>query len=176
MTMLLATEWAQRRREVLERDDHVCIYCGLEARSIDHVIPICQGGTDDAENLVASCRSCNAEKNGRTPDQWKNGVTTRSVSKCKEKRFNRYVQIAIKRRTMTRFKAARDKQGEGMPNDRCTSDLFLSFLLCAWETMTDERRKQVNELVEQQCRTGKIKRPHMRDDDLRWHRKEQKQC
>ena len=36
---------------------------------VDHVIPVCQGGTNDIENLITSCFSCNSGKGGRTVEQ-----------------------------------------------------------------------------------------------------------
>ena len=41
-----------------------CAYCGRRADSVDHVIPRCQGGSDDAGNLVPACKPCNSSKNG----------------------------------------------------------------------------------------------------------------
>lgn len=55
---------------VFERDGRACRYCGSEeALSIDHVVPRCQGGLDNSDNLVVACRSCNSRKGGRTPEQ-----------------------------------------------------------------------------------------------------------
>lgn len=63
------------RAAIMLRDDGVCRYCGMEldgedvdsSPAIDHVIPQCQGGSDDISNLALSCRRCNSSKGGRTP-------------------------------------------------------------------------------------------------------------
>ena len=34
--------------------------------TVDHVIPISKGGTDEDFNLVAACQKCNYSKNNRT--------------------------------------------------------------------------------------------------------------
>lgn len=49
----------------------VCAYCGTrpERMTIDHVIPLCQGGNNEPRNLVPACVSCNPRKGGRTPEQ-----------------------------------------------------------------------------------------------------------
>ncbi len=61
------------RKNILTRDGYICQYCGKEANSneltIDHVIPKVQGGSNDWNNVVASCRSCNMSKGGLTPRQ-----------------------------------------------------------------------------------------------------------
>ena len=45
----------------------VCTYCG-EAKPLtrDHKIPLSRGGTDDIENILPACRSCNSRKRTRT--------------------------------------------------------------------------------------------------------------
>ena len=57
------------RLAVLIRDGFRCVYCGAtkeDARlEVDHVIPVCKGGTNDIGNLVASCRECNIGKGGK---------------------------------------------------------------------------------------------------------------
>lgn len=63
------------RREILERNGYTCQVCGAGAGEesgceqgkkcrlqIDHVIPISQGGTDDAHNLRAVCVGYNKDK------------------------------------------------------------------------------------------------------------------
>ena len=41
-----------------------CVYCGsTDKPSIDHIIPIDKGGTQDHKNLIRACRSCNSAKN-----------------------------------------------------------------------------------------------------------------
>lgn len=38
--------------------------------TIDHVIPVCKGGTDDDSNLVPCCKQCNMRKATRTLAEW----------------------------------------------------------------------------------------------------------
>ncbi len=61
------------RINIFLRDQHVCQYCGdLFARNqltLDHVIPIVQGGRKSWENIVTACKPCNQRKGGRTPHQ-----------------------------------------------------------------------------------------------------------
>lgn len=64
----------QEGLEILERDQYVCRYCGLDGRanfenalamSVDFVVPRARKGKKDPANLVACCRSCNMIKGTR---------------------------------------------------------------------------------------------------------------
>lgn len=92
-TRLVGIGLSPNRPNVIARDRHRCLYCGVEPRTrggrpnadaltIDHVIPRCQaeygyveapwrGGelvpVGDWENLATACQPCNCRKGGRTP-------------------------------------------------------------------------------------------------------------
>ncbi|MGN6607184.1 MAG: HNH endonuclease [Jatrophihabitans sp.] len=53
------------RRAVLERDAHICVYCGVKADTIDHVRPRSRGGAHIWTNVVAACARCNHRKGDR---------------------------------------------------------------------------------------------------------------
>ena len=61
------------RRNIFVRDHDTCQYCGRRFHrkdlSLDHVIPLSQGGGTTWANIVASCIPCNSKKGGRTPRQ-----------------------------------------------------------------------------------------------------------
>jgi 5-methylcytosine-specific restriction endonuclease McrA len=57
------------RRAVFARDGHRCQYCNRAAENIDHVVPRSRGGAHAWDNVVASCRSCNARKEDRLPGE-----------------------------------------------------------------------------------------------------------
>lgn len=59
------------RFEVLRRDNYTCRYCRSsdEALTVDHVLPVALGGTDEPSNLVAACRDCNAGKASTAPTE-----------------------------------------------------------------------------------------------------------
>ena len=59
--------WRARRLEVLARDQWTCFYCMQPATTVDHVIPIKDGGDPLAyDNLVSSCITCNSRKGSRS--------------------------------------------------------------------------------------------------------------
>jgi 5-methylcytosine-specific restriction endonuclease McrA len=48
-------------------DVHVCQYCGLGAKSLDHLFPLVvnkklSGYISDANNLIPCCKDCNSSK------------------------------------------------------------------------------------------------------------------
>ena len=59
----------RERFSVFERDGFTCQYCGRMPPEVvlhvDHIIPVYEGGTNDRENLITSCDSCNLGK-GKT--------------------------------------------------------------------------------------------------------------
>jgi 5-methylcytosine-specific restriction endonuclease McrA len=61
------------RANIFLRDHHACQYCGRTFAkahlTLDHVIPIVQGGKKGWENIVTACKPCNQRKGGRTPAQ-----------------------------------------------------------------------------------------------------------
>ncbi|MBK8514881.1 MAG: HNH endonuclease [Saprospiraceae bacterium] len=49
----------------------VCNYCGsTENLTLDHIIPKYKGGTDNAENLIYACTSCNSSKGKKDLMEW----------------------------------------------------------------------------------------------------------
>lgn len=68
--------------QAIKARDGGCVYCsrkegeytppetpGDALMCIDHVVPVSVGGTDDPQNLVCACSSCNLFKSNRTPDE-----------------------------------------------------------------------------------------------------------
>lgn len=55
------------RAQVFERDGHRCQYCGsTDALGLDHIIPMDEGGSHEAENLRVACHTCNSTKRNRS--------------------------------------------------------------------------------------------------------------
>lgn len=62
---------SRRRREIFDRSNGLCHYCGTALRQdgkwhVEHQMPRALGGTDEPANLVASCVSCNLRKKDKT--------------------------------------------------------------------------------------------------------------
>lgn len=70
---------SKKRREIIRKqfsDDPSCRYCkailGEHEATLDHKIPRSMGGTNEASNLLLSCRQCNKKKSDLMP--WEYGV------------------------------------------------------------------------------------------------------
>lgn len=56
----------QLSKELAARDAKVCRYCGsTENLSIDHIVPLARGGTNDLDNLQFLCMPCNRRKGAK---------------------------------------------------------------------------------------------------------------
>jgi hypothetical protein len=54
-------------QEILEKYDHRCAYCGVpDAKTMDHVVSLKNGGIHTASNVVPACRQCNSSKGSRS--------------------------------------------------------------------------------------------------------------
>lgn len=61
----------QRRAQIMQRDNGACRSCGSTTDvCIDHIVPLCQGGSNEVSNLQVLCRPCNSSKAWLSPEQW----------------------------------------------------------------------------------------------------------
>lgn len=65
----------QRLDAAVRGQDGRCFWCGrhfddLVTPTVDHVVPRLKGGPSWAENEVAACRRCNAERGHTSPVEW----------------------------------------------------------------------------------------------------------
>ncbi len=76
----LSRAYRKARLACLQMAGYVCHYCGQDATTADHVIPIAKGGDPiDQSNLVASCVSCNSRKGSRNQGSFLEGMRTPPV-------------------------------------------------------------------------------------------------
>lgn len=66
--LLTAAEW----RAIKITWQGRCAYCDCEPEilTMDHVTPLCRGGSHTAENVVPACGPCNFSKGGKLLDEW----------------------------------------------------------------------------------------------------------
>lgn len=58
------------REDFVDKTDWVCVYCGEQAATVDHLIALDLGGTNNKENLAKCCYSCNNDKSNKTLGQF----------------------------------------------------------------------------------------------------------
>ena len=60
------------RENVYQRDNRKCIVCGKTnwKMTLDHLIPVDKGGTNDEWNLATMCEKCNCEKGNKIIDEF----------------------------------------------------------------------------------------------------------
>jgi 5-methylcytosine-specific restriction protein A len=63
----------RRLRLMFLREHPLCALCGAPATEVDHIIPIRLGGSNDAANLQALCKSCHSAKTAREDGRWGRG-------------------------------------------------------------------------------------------------------
>ncbi len=60
-----------KREIVFKKDDYICLVCGetwVHKLSLDHIVPLFHGGSDDVDNLQTLCIKCNIRKGARIRD------------------------------------------------------------------------------------------------------------
>jgi hypothetical protein len=59
------------KRSIKEEWGFKCCYCeSTENLSLDHVLPKVHGGTDEVNNIVCACVSCNKDKGHQKMEEW----------------------------------------------------------------------------------------------------------
>jgi len=55
-----------------------CHYCGAQCAfselTLDHIVPVADGGSNSLDNLVLACRPCNVRKGKKSKDEFLKGA------------------------------------------------------------------------------------------------------
>ncbi len=66
---LRKTRWWQQKSA-----SSICWYCRRKVApkdiTMDHIVPLAQGGRSNRDNLVPACKSCNSKKKNMMPIEW----------------------------------------------------------------------------------------------------------
>lgn len=69
-----AVDFPTLKHQIVVQQGHRCYYCKRAMKSkdftLDHLIPQMRGGTDDRDNLVATCKPCNQDKESMTEEEY----------------------------------------------------------------------------------------------------------
>jgi 5-methylcytosine-specific restriction endonuclease McrA len=66
-----ASIYLVRQSDLQKIGEQLCIYCGADGQTIEHIIPLSRGGTHSIGNLAAACGPCNFSKAGKTIMEWR---------------------------------------------------------------------------------------------------------
>ena len=75
-SQVYGADWRRARAKALERAGRRCEQCrsGMSL-SVDHIVPVSQGGTHDQGNLMVLCRTCHAAKTATEGGGWRTSRT-----------------------------------------------------------------------------------------------------
>lgn len=72
------------QQRIWAADGFECQYCGVEMGkqllTIDHFIPLEEGGENNARNYLTACKPCNKDKGSQHPREWKDQATYERLS------------------------------------------------------------------------------------------------
>lgn len=61
----------ERKAAIWEETNGCCVYCGYQIaenlRTLDHIVPACQGGSWQTCNICPACRDCNEWRRDKMP-------------------------------------------------------------------------------------------------------------
>ena len=99
----------EKKEKILHKSKGVCAHCGkeldLETMTVDHVIPLSKGGTNELKNLVALCEDCNQGKRNYVVEpedffKYLDWVYTRDLSKL-YKEYSETIDWVSKRQILS---------------------------------------------------------------------------
>ena len=90
------------RRDIYNKYDGHCAYCGkkidFDDMTIDHIVAISKGGSNDIANTIPSCQLCNNQKADRTVEEFRAFLESITETLDENKQYRlalRYKKIAI---------------------------------------------------------------------------------
>lgn len=67
------------RKQIYRKSNGFCCLCGefvdYEDYTVDHIVPLAKGGTNDISNLQCTCRVCNSIKTDVLPNEFMDKIT-----------------------------------------------------------------------------------------------------
>lgn len=82
----------EMRKEVYRKSEGKCLLCGkfvdYDDFTVDHIVPLAKGGTNDVSNLQCACKRCNSIKQDILPDEL-NDVLVELITYNLKKKYNK---------------------------------------------------------------------------------------
>lgn len=62
---------AEQREKIVKDSKGLCAYCGRPSKelTLDHIVPVSQGGNHTLDNITVACKSCNSRKWVWSPEE-----------------------------------------------------------------------------------------------------------
>ena len=90
-------QWIRREKRlaIYIRDGFRCQYCGRDLRraapadvTLDHLTPASRGGSNDATNLITTCRHCNCARQDRPWRRYATGGAVERIQRMRRRALN----------------------------------------------------------------------------------------
>lgn len=110
------------------RDGDLCVYCvESPGDTVDHMVPVSSGGTDEIDNLALSCGACNCGKAGRMPGDGGGYLIRVASAEAAHVRYvrERAANIKAENTPANRSEPVREKR-EQNPSLACVRDITLN--------------------------------------------------
>lgn len=118
------------RFEIFKRDEFTCSYCGNTppkvVLEVDHIIPVCKGGTNTEDNLTTSCFDCNRGKGGNELNATIPNIEHKAaLAKEKELQYKAYRNLigSIEKRVNAEIELVSNIYSSAFPDHQLT-DVF----------------------------------------------------
>lgn len=83
--------------KVLRHWGNICVFCGAEATTRDHLVPQSRGGRDALINLRPACSGCNRSKGKMTPPEWLGDKCPEEFKNLVEPFPGRYLRVSARK-------------------------------------------------------------------------------
>lgn len=100
----MGSKWIRpdKRLAIYIRDGFQCAYCGRDLKdaephevNLDHLLPRSAGGSNEATNLVTSCKSCNCSRQDKPWVDFAPGGARDRIEQLRNRPLNRKLAKAL---------------------------------------------------------------------------------
>lgn len=98
-----STSWIKKakRLAIYLRDGFLCSYCGTDLHdakpaevTLDHFVPWCAGGSNEATNLITACRKCNSGRGAKSVKSYATAGAYTRILRNRKRKLAKYVTLA----------------------------------------------------------------------------------
>ncbi len=90
-----------RKRQLAKEHGYKCFYCktkfAYSVLIIEHIVPFSRGGTNDMNNTILACDSCNSSKHNQLIEEWFERNDFRVASLYREYRYRKTISNTLRK-------------------------------------------------------------------------------